>query len=76
MLHGCGTILVCLFYAIAIVFQLYHGGDMMYYMRRRRPEPSFLPTQCLPRHIGMVLEAAFDDAISYYTQWGNGLQHS
>ena len=25
-----------LFYAIAIVFQLYHGGDVMYEMRRRK----------------------------------------
>ena len=35
VLHGCGTSLVCLFYAIATVFQLYHGGDM-YEMRRRK----------------------------------------
>ena len=27
-LHGCGTSLVCLFYAIATVFELYHGSDM------------------------------------------------
>ena len=45
------------FYAIAIVFQLYHGGDMMYEMRRRKPKPTLLPTQVifnLPHHIGMV----------------------
>ena len=31
---------VCLllFYAIATVFQLYHGSDMMYEMRRREPK--------------------------------------
>ena len=32
-LHGCGTSLVCLVYAIA--FQLCHGGDMMHEMRRK-----------------------------------------
>ena len=35
-LHGCGTIQVCLFYAIATVF---HGGDMMYEMRKPAPIP-------------------------------------
>ena len=41
---------VCLlFYAIAAIFQLYHGNDMMYEMRRRKPEPTLLPHQ-----IGMV----------------------
>ena len=28
-LHGCRACLVCLFYAIATVFQLYHGGDVI-----------------------------------------------
>ena len=59
--------------------QLYHGGDMMYEMRCRKPEPTPLPAQRffnLPHHIGMVwAELAFDDAVSY-TQWGNGLQQS
>ena len=53
-----------LFYAIATVLQLYHGGDMMHEMRRR-----ILPTQgiCnLPHHIGMVWEQlAFDEAVCY-----------
>ena len=35
----------CYFYAIATVFQLYHGGDMMHEMRRWKPEPTFLLTQ-------------------------------
>ena len=50
---------VCLllFYTIATVFQLSHGGDMIYEMRRRKPEPTFVPTQGafnLQHHIGMV----------------------
>ena len=56
-LHGCGTSPVCLFCAIATVFQLYHGGDMMYEIRRRKPKPTLLSTQeifTLPCHIGMV----------------------
>ena len=53
------NIVVCLllFYAIAKVFQLYHGGDMMPEMRRRKPEPTLLLTQGIfnpPRHTGMV----------------------
>ena len=28
-LQDCGTSLLCLFYAIATVFQLYHGSDML-----------------------------------------------
>ena len=72
---------VCLllFYAIATIFQLCHGGDMMYEMRKTKPEPTLLPTQGifnLPHHIGMVeKELAFDDHVSY-TQRGNGLPHS
>ena len=52
--------IVCLLllYAIATMFQLYHGG-----------EPTLLPTQGifnLPYHIGIVWEElAFDDALSY-----------
>ena len=34
-----------LFYAIATVVQLYHGGDMIYDMRRRKPKPTLLPIQ-------------------------------
>ena len=68
-----------LFYAIATVFQLYHGGDMMHEMRRRKHEPTRLPTQQifnLPQHIGMGgEELSFADTVGY-TQWGNGLQHS
>ena len=48
-----------LLYARATVFQLYHGNDMMYEMRTRKPEPTHL---------------AFDDAVSYM-QCGNGLRH-
>ena len=34
-----------LFYAVETVFQLYHGGDMTYGMRRKKqPEPTPLPT--------------------------------
>ena len=66
---------VCLllFYPKATIFQLYHGTDMMYEMRRRKPEPIFSLTQGifnLSHHIGMIWnELAFDD----YTQRGNGL---
>ena len=72
---------VCLmlFSTIAMVFQLYHGGDMMYELRRKESEPALLLTQGifkLPHHIGMVSEElAFDDTVSY-TQWRNGLRHS
>ena len=68
-----------LFYAIATAFQLYHGGAIMYEMRKRKPESTLLSTQGifnLPHHIGIVWEElAFDDALSY-TQRGNELQHS
>ena len=74
-LHGFGTSSVCLFYAIATVFQLNPGGDMMYEIRRRKPEPTLFLTQRvfnLLHNIGMALEElAFDDV--GYTQWGNGL---
>ena len=62
--------IVCLLllYAIATMFQLYHGGDLIYEMRRRKPEPTHLPTQGifnLAHHIDMVWEElAFDDAVS------------
>ena len=48
-----------LFYVRATVFQLYHDGNMMHEMRRRKPELTLLPTQeifNLPHHIGMVGE--------------------
>ena len=64
-----GRLFVLLVYAIATVFQLYLGRDMMYEMRRRKPERTFLLTQGifnLPHHIAMVgEELAFDDAVSY-----------
>ena len=67
VLHSCGTSPGCLFYAIAIEFQLDHGGGMMYEMRK--PKPTLLPTQgifSLPHHIGMVgEELTFDDIVSY-----------
>ena len=46
----------CLFDAIARIFQLSHGGDMMYEMRRK-PKPTLLLTQGiynLAHHINMV----------------------
>ena len=61
-----------LFYAIATVFQLCHGSDMMHEMRKRKPEPTFLLTQAiftLPHHIGMVWdEFAFNYTVSYIQQ--------
>ena len=34
--------LLVLFYTIATVFQLHKDSPMMYEMRRRKPEPTFL----------------------------------
>ena len=50
---------VCLLllYTIAIVFQLFHDNDMMYEMRRRKPDSTLLPTKGifkLLHHVGMV----------------------
>ena len=39
------VVCLLLFYTIAQVFQLHHGGDMMHEMRRRKPETAFLQTQ-------------------------------
>ena len=54
-LRSCGTIPACLFYVIATVFQLIHGGYMMNEMRK--PAPTVLPMQgnfnLLP-HVDMV----------------------
>ena len=50
---------VLLFYTTATAFQLYIGSDMMYEMRRRKPEPTVLLTQRIhniPHHIGMVYQ--------------------
>ena len=47
-------LLVCCCLAIAKLFQLYHGDDMMYDIRRRPPDPTVLLTQGmfnLPHHI-------------------------
>ena len=55
--HVCGTSLVCLLYAVAIVFQLIHGSDMLYEMRRRKRKPTPLRSQVifnLQHLIGMV----------------------
>ena len=56
----CKDSFVCLLfsYAIATEFQLYHGSDMMYEMRRTKPEATLLPNQgiCNPlpsHHIDM-----------------------
>ena len=67
--------IVCLlFYTIATIFQLYHGGNMVYELRRK-PEPSLLPTQGTfnhPHNIVMIWdELAFGDTVSY-TQQGHG----
>ena len=51
-----GYLLCLLLYATATVFQLYHGSDMMY-ERRRKPDPTLLPTEGifnLPHQIGMA----------------------
>ena len=75
------VVFVCLvlFYVIATVFQLYHGSDMIYEMRRRKPEWTLLPTQeifMLPPHICLAWgELTFDTAVSY-TQQVNGLPDS
>ena len=61
-----------LFYAIATVFQVYHGRDMIYEIRKRKPASTLLLTQGsfnLSHHVGMVCEElAFDDAVSYTQQ--------
>ena len=49
--------ILSVYYAVATVFQVYHGSDMMYEMKRRRPEPTLLLTEGifnLPHHVGMV----------------------
>ena len=70
-----GKFCLLLFYVRATVFQLYHGGDIMCELRRRKPEPTHLPTQGIsnvPHQIDMVWEElAFGDAVSY-TQRRNG----
>ena len=58
-----------MFYAIATVFQLYKGDDMMYDMRRRKPKPTISLTQGIfnvPHHTDMAWEKlAFDDAVCF-----------
>ena len=67
-MFGNGQLFVVV-YTITTVFQLYHGGNMIYETRRRKPEPTLLPTQWifnLRHHLSMVQEElAFDDAVSY-----------
>ena len=52
------TVCLSLIYTIATVFQFYYSSDMTYEMRRRKPEPTLLPTQAilfnLSHHVGMV----------------------
>ena len=36
-----------MFYAIVTVFQLYFDIDIMYKIRRRKPEPTLLPIQVI-----------------------------
>ena len=69
VIPSCGTGPVCLFHAIATLFQLYHGADMIIKMKRRKLEPTHLLTQGifnLWHHIGMVWEElAFGDTKLY-----------
>ena len=54
---GFFCLVLLLFYAIATVFQLYLGSDMIHEMRKRKPQPILLPTQRIfniPHDIGMV----------------------
>ena len=55
-LFVCLFVCLTLFYAVATVFQLYHGNDMIYEMRRgTKPEPTLLTMQGifdLPHHYG------------------------
>ena len=64
---------VCFCFTPKKLFQLDHGGDMMYEMRRRKLEPTLFLTQGidnLPHHIGMVREElAFDDAVNTAGKW-------
>ena len=46
-LHDSGTSPGGLFYARATLFPLYHGGSMIYKMRRRKPEPTLFLTQSI-----------------------------
>ena len=55
------TSCICRYYPRASfygsLFLLYYGGDRMYEVRRRKSEPTILPTQGifnLPHYIGMV----------------------
>ena len=51
-----------LFYAIETVFCLYHGGDIMCKMRKRKPERTHLLTLgiiIVPYYIGMVRGPGF-----------------
>ena len=36
---------ICLLLLFATVFQLHHGSGMMYEVRRRKADPTLLPTQ-------------------------------
>ena len=57
MSHLDTDVLFVVVLALATLFQLYHGGDMMYEMGRRKPKLTLLPTQGifnLPHHIGTV----------------------
>ena len=56
-----------LVYAIAIIFQLHYGGDMMYEMRKRNPKPTLLLTPGIFNCIG----TGFDDVS--YKQWVHSL---
>ena len=51
-------------------------GDVMYEMRRRKPEPALSGIFNLPHHISMVWEEMAFEGVVNYTQRINGLQHS
>ena len=51
------NICLLLVYTLATVVQLHHGDNMMYELRKRKPEPALLPIEGLfnlPHHNGMV----------------------
>ena len=77
-IHSCGTNMICFFHAIATIFQLYHGTDMVW-DEKEKTQAYILMNQGIfntPHHIGMVWEElAFDDTV-IYRQRGNGLHHS
>ena len=76
VLRGCGTSLVCLLYAKATVFQLYHGSDITYEMKRRKSTPTLLLTQGivnLPEGKRMAWEELAFDVVEIQIYRGDGI---